>query len=68
MRIIADHMTDKEKLRGKKREGEEIPAKYDNIKVFYYFKERIRFLYRQNLQESRKDTLHIIEEVRSYKR
>jgi len=27
VRIIADHMTDKERLRGKKREGEEIPAK-----------------------------------------
>jgi len=49
-------MTGKERLRGKrKREVEKILAKYDNIKVFYHFKERIP-LQGKNLSRSREDT------------
>jgi len=37
----------KEKLRGrKKRKAQEILSQYENIRVFYHFKERIRSLYK----------------------
>ena len=63
-------MTGKERLRGKRRrEVEKILAKYDNIRVFYHFKERIRSLYRaKTYKEAKRILSSIIEEMRSYKR
>jgi len=63
-------MMGKEKLRGrKKQKTEEILSQYENIRVFYHFKERIRSLYKaKTYTEAERILEDIIEEMKIYKR
>ena len=63
-------MQGKERLRGRKKQKvKEILSQYENIRVFYYFKEKVRSLYKaKNYKEAEKILESIIEEMRSYKR
>jgi len=62
-------MQGKERLRGRKKQKvKEILSQYENIRVFYHFKEKVRSLYRaKNYQEAEKILEGIIEEMGSYK-
>ena len=63
-------MMGRERLRGrKKQKAQEILSQYENIRVFYHFKERIRSLYRaKNYHKAEKILESILEEMKTYKR
>ena len=63
-------MMGREKLRGRKKQKvDEILSQYENIRVFYRFKERIRFLYKAaNRSEAERILEGVLEGMRAYKR
>ena len=63
-------MMGREKLRGRKKQKvDEILSQYENIRVFYHFKERIRFLYKAaNRSEAERILEGVLEEMRAYRR
>jgi len=63
-------MQGKERLRGRKRQKvDEILSQYENIRVFYHFKERIRSFYKaKTYTEAERILEDIIEEMKSYRR
>jgi len=62
-------MQGKERLRGRKKQKvKEILSQYENIRVFYHFKEKVRSLYKtKNYKEAEKILESIIEEMKTYK-
>mgnify|MGYP000660353880 CR=1 FL=1 len=56
-------------LEEEKREGYGILSQYENIRVFYHFKERRRFLYKAaNRSEAERILEGVLEEMRAYRR